>query len=121
MAEFGGGWFDPWGDKLFGGAGYDCQAARESGGYERDYYLTAMANGIKIQNIYMTFGGTNWGWLPRPGRLHVLRLRRRLERGPPAARGQGHGDEGDGLHGPVGRAAVDARHGRHGHGVLDRR
>src|SRR4051794_35148110 len=66
MAEFGGGWFDPWGDKLFGGAGYPCLAARENGGYERDYYLTALANGIKIQNIYMTFGGTNWGWLPAP-------------------------------------------------------
>ncbi len=23
-----------------------------------------MANGIKIQNVYMTFGGTSWGWLP---------------------------------------------------------
>src|SRR4051795_7802579 len=66
MAEFGGGWFDPWGDKLFGGAGYACLAQRENGGYERDYYLTALANGIKIQNIYMTFGGTNWGWLPAP-------------------------------------------------------
>jgi len=66
MAEFGGGWFDPWGDKLFGGAGYDCLAKRQSSAYERDYYLTALANGIKIQNIYMTFGGTNWGWLPAP-------------------------------------------------------
>ena len=66
MIEFGGGWFDPWGDKLFGGAGYPCLARRENGGYERDYYLTALANGIKIQNIYMTFGGTNWGWLPAP-------------------------------------------------------
>src|SRR3954447_11855642 len=66
MAEFGGGWFDPWGDQLFGGKGYPCLAQRENGGYERDYYLTALANGIKIQNIYMTFGGTNWGWLPAP-------------------------------------------------------
>src|SRR3954447_2921954 len=66
MAEFGGGCFDPWGDKLFGGAGYPCLARRENGGYERGYYLTALANGIKIQNIYMTFGGTNWGWLPAP-------------------------------------------------------
>src|SRR3954469_8166814 len=66
MAEFGGGWFDPWGDQLFGGKGYPCLAQRENGGYERDYYLTALANDIKIQNIYMTFGGTNWGWLPAP-------------------------------------------------------
>src|SRR3954463_3973865 len=66
MIEFGGGWFDPWGDQLFGGAGYPCLAARQNGGYEREYYLTALANGIKIQNIYMTFGGTSWGWLPAP-------------------------------------------------------
>jgi beta-galactosidase GanA len=66
MIEFGGGWFDPWGDQLFGGKGYPCLAQRQNGGYERDYYLTALANGIKIQNIYMTFGGTNWGWLPAP-------------------------------------------------------
>ncbi len=66
IAEFGGGWFDPWGDRLFGGGGYDCQARRQSSAYERDYYLTNIANGIKIQNIYMTFGGTNWGWLPAP-------------------------------------------------------
>src|SRR4051794_26875698 len=66
MAEFGGGWFDPWGDQLFGGQGYPCLARNQNGAYERDYYLTALANGIKIQNIYMTFGGTNWGWLPAP-------------------------------------------------------
>src|SRR4051812_1818260 len=66
IAEFGGGWFDPWGDRLFNGAGYDCLAKRQSSAYERDYYLTNIANGIKIQNIYMTFGGTNWGWLPAP-------------------------------------------------------
>src|SRR3954466_3616463 len=65
-AEVGGRWVGPAGDKLFGGKGYPCLAQRENGAYERDYYLTAMANGIKIQNIYMTFGGTNWGWLPAP-------------------------------------------------------
>src|SRR4051812_36647515 len=66
MAEFGGGWFDPWGDQLFGGQGYPCLARNQNGAYERDYYLTALANSIKIQNIYMTFGGTNFGWLPAP-------------------------------------------------------
>src|SRR3954452_23254617 len=35
IAEFGGGWFDPWGDKLFGGGGYECQARRQSSAYER--------------------------------------------------------------------------------------
>ena len=56
------------------------------------------------------------GLAARAGRLHVLRLRRRLGRGAPAARRQGHGDEGDGLHGAVRRAAVRARRGRHGGG-----
>src|SRR6266540_1658911 len=63
---FGGGWFDPWGDALFGGAGYPCMRVREGPGYEREYYLTNVANGLKLQNIYMTFGGTSWGWLPAP-------------------------------------------------------
>jgi Beta-galactosidase len=65
-AEFGGGWFDPWGDRLFGGAGYTCLTTRLGSAYERQYYLTNVANGIKAQNVYMTFGGTNWGWLPAP-------------------------------------------------------
>ena len=65
-AEFGGGWFDPWGDATFGGAGYACMTVRQGPGYEREYYLTNIANGLKLQNIYMTFGGTSWGWLPAP-------------------------------------------------------
>ena len=32
--------------------------------YERTFYLTNVANGIKLHNVYMTFGGTSWGWLP---------------------------------------------------------
>ncbi len=66
LAEFGGGWFDPWGDKLWGGAGYPCMRNRQSASMERQYYLTNIANGIKIQNVYMTYGGTSWGWLPAP-------------------------------------------------------
>jgi beta-galactosidase GanA len=66
LAEFGGGWFDPWGDKLMGGGGYSCMRARQSAAMERQYYLTNIANGITIQNVYMTFGGTSWGWLPAP-------------------------------------------------------
>ena len=34
--------------------------------YERTFYLTNVANGIKIHNVFMTFGGTSWGWLPAP-------------------------------------------------------
>jgi beta-galactosidase GanA len=61
-AELGGGWFDYWG----GQGTYDCMAQREGSGYERVFYETNIANRLTIQNFYMTFGGTSWGWLPAP-------------------------------------------------------
>jgi beta-galactosidase GanA len=61
-AEFGGGWFDYWGSK----GTYDCTAIRQGPGYERVFYQTNIANRLTIQNFYMTFGGTSWGWLPAP-------------------------------------------------------
>ncbi len=61
-AEFGGGWFDYWGSP----GTYDCTAQREGSGYERVFYETNIANRLTIQNFYMTFGGTSWGWLPAP-------------------------------------------------------
>ncbi|WP_225851112.1 beta-galactosidase [Streptomyces sp. HPF1205] len=66
MAEFGGGWFDPWGGAEFGGKGYAESRRTRDAAYERRFYLTNLANGIKIHNVYMTFGGTSWGWLPAP-------------------------------------------------------
>ncbi|MFL6140475.1 MAG: glycoside hydrolase family 35 protein [Labedaea sp.] len=61
-AEFGGGWFDFWGSP----GSYPCMAGREGPGYERVFYGTNIANRLTIQNFYMTFGGTSWGWLPAP-------------------------------------------------------
>jgi beta-galactosidase GanA len=61
-AEFGGGWFDYWGSN----GTYPCTAVREGPGYERVFYGTNIANRLSIQNFYMTFGGTSWGWLPAP-------------------------------------------------------
>ena len=61
-AEFGGGWFDYWGSN----GTYPCMAQREGPGYERVFYETNIANGLSMQNVYMTFGGTSWGWLPAP-------------------------------------------------------
>ncbi|WP_154674315.1 beta-galactosidase [Nakamurella lactea] len=61
-AEFGGGWFDYWGSN----GTYQCTAEREGPGYERVFYGTNIANRISIQNIYMGFGGTSWGWQPAP-------------------------------------------------------
>ncbi|MFD7706616.1 beta-galactosidase [Streptomyces sp. NPDC059786] len=66
LAEFGGGWFDPWGGAEFGGQGYAESRRTRDAAYERRFYLTNLANGIKIHNVYMTFGGTTWGWLPAP-------------------------------------------------------
>ena len=61
-AEFAGGWFDYWGSV----GTYECMSQRRGPGYERVFYGTNIANRISIQNFYMTFGGTNWGWLPAP-------------------------------------------------------
>jgi beta-galactosidase GanA len=66
LAEFGGGWFDPWGGVEFRGQGYAGSRRTRDAAYERRFYLTNLANGIKIHNVYMTFGGTSWGWLPAP-------------------------------------------------------
>lgn len=65
-AEFGGGWFDPWGGAPWNGAGYGYERALDGPAYERRFYLTNIANGIKVHNVYMVFGGTSWGWLPAP-------------------------------------------------------
>jgi beta-galactosidase GanA len=62
VAEFGGGWFDFWGSY----GSYECTAQREGPGYERVFYETNLANGLSLQNFYMTVGGTSWGWLPAP-------------------------------------------------------
>ena len=61
-AEFGGGWFDYWGSV----GTYDCMATREGPGYERVFYETNIANRLTLENFYMTFGGTSWGWEPAP-------------------------------------------------------
>ncbi|MFF5665160.1 beta-galactosidase [Streptomyces griseofuscus] len=66
VPEFGGGWFDPWGGSFYDGKGYaEARRSRDSA-YERRFYLTNLANGITLHNVYMTFGGTSWGWLPAP-------------------------------------------------------
>jgi hypothetical protein len=61
-AEVGGGWFDYWGSN----GTYNCTAERQGKGYERVFYGTNLINRITIHNIYMTFGGTSWGWLAGP-------------------------------------------------------
>jgi hypothetical protein len=59
--ELNAGGGAPW-----NGAGYSYERNLDNSAYERRFYLTNIANGIKIHNIYMVFGGTSWGWLPAP-------------------------------------------------------
>ena len=62
VAEVGGGWFDYWGSN----GTYGCTAERQGKGYQRVFYGTNLINRITIHNVYMTFGGTSWGWLAGP-------------------------------------------------------
>ncbi|MES3020444.1 MAG: beta-galactosidase [Pseudomonadota bacterium] len=62
LAEVGGGWFDYWGSN----GTYGCTAERQGTGYQRVFYGTNLINRITIHNVYMTFGGTSWGWLAGP-------------------------------------------------------
>lgn len=66
LPEFGGGWFDPWGGATFQGKGYAEARRTRDAAYERRFHLTNLANGITLHNVYMTYGGTSWGWLPAP-------------------------------------------------------
>ncbi|MFF4754092.1 glycoside hydrolase family 35 protein [Streptomyces sp. NPDC002514] len=66
VPEFGGGWFDPWGGVTFDGKGYAESRRTRDESYERRFHLTNLANGLTLHNVYMTFGGTSWGWLPAP-------------------------------------------------------
>lgn len=60
--EFQGGSFDPW-----GGPGYAACRKLTGPAFERVFYEANIAAGSTMQNFYMTFGGTSWGWLAYPG------------------------------------------------------
>lgn len=60
--EFQGGSFDPW-----GGPGYAACRKLTGPDFERVFYESNIAQGSTMQNFYMTFGGTSWGWLAYPG------------------------------------------------------
>ncbi|KAL4904335.1 putative beta-galactosidase A [Aspergillus multicolor] len=61
IMEFQGGSYDQW-----SGAGYDACAVLLNHEFERVYYKNDYASGVKIFNVYMVFGGTNWGNLGFP-------------------------------------------------------
>ncbi|MEV0406546.1 beta-galactosidase [Actinoallomurus sp. NPDC050550] len=60
-AEFQGGAFDPW-----GGPGYDKCAQLINDQFADVFYKQNIAVGATSQSFYMTYGGTNWGWLGMP-------------------------------------------------------
>ncbi len=59
--EFQGGAFDPW-----GGPGYDKCAQLINDRFADVFYKNNIAVGATAQSFYMTYGGTNWGWLGMP-------------------------------------------------------
>ncbi|KAI9660230.1 MAG: hypothetical protein M1831_003537 [Alyxoria varia] len=62
LIEFQGGSFDPW-----GGLGFAQCADLLNYEFERVFYKNDFSFHVTIFNIYMTYGGTNWGNLGHPG------------------------------------------------------
>lgn len=60
--EFQSGSFDPW-----GGPGFDKCGVLVNAEFERVFYKNLYSFGVTILNLYMTYGGTNWGNLGHPG------------------------------------------------------
>ncbi|EAW11155.1 glycoside hydrolase family 35 protein [Aspergillus clavatus NRRL 1] len=61
LPEFEGGWFQPW-----GGHDYDTCATELSPEFADVYYKNNIGSRVTLQNIYMVFGGTNWGHSAAP-------------------------------------------------------
>ncbi|KAG9232521.1 putative beta-galactosidase C [Amylocarpus encephaloides] len=59
--EFEGGWFSAW-----GGSFYDSCAAEHEPGFADVYYKNNIGQRTTLQNLYMTWGGTNWGHSASP-------------------------------------------------------
>jgi len=62
IVEFQGGSFDPW-----EGPGFAKCTDLLNYEFERVFYKNDYSFGVTIFNIYMTYGGTNWGNLGHPG------------------------------------------------------
>ncbi|KAF2763002.1 beta-galactosidase precursor, partial [Pseudovirgaria hyperparasitica] len=56
LAEFEGGYFQPWGGKV-----YDDCLAEHSTEFADVYYKSVIGQKTTLFNIYMAYGGTNWG------------------------------------------------------------
>ncbi|KAI0885950.1 glycoside hydrolase family 35 protein [Annulohypoxylon maeteangense] len=62
LVEFQGGAYDPW-----GGPGFNNCATFINHEFERVFFKNNFAAGVAIHNIYMIYGGTNWGNIGHPG------------------------------------------------------
>ncbi|CBX92575.1 hypothetical protein IAQ61_006037, partial [Plenodomus lingam] len=62
IVEFQAGSFDPW-----GGTGFDKCSALINAEFQRVFYKQLYSFGVTILNLYMMYGGTNWGNLGHPG------------------------------------------------------
>ncbi|CAN9408063.1 unnamed protein product [Alternaria alternata] len=62
IVEFQSGSFDPW-----GGPGFDKCGILVGAEFNRVFYKQLYSFGVTILNLYMTYGGTNWGTLGHPG------------------------------------------------------
>jgi beta-galactosidase GanA len=65
-AEFQGGAFDPW-----GGPGYERCRALTGPAFERMFYANNIENQFTLQNLYMVYGGTSWGWQADPNVVYT--------------------------------------------------
>jgi beta-galactosidase GanA len=61
VPEYQGGSFDSW-----GGSGYPGCATLTGPNFENTFYKYYIAQGVTMQSIYMTVGGTDWGFNPAP-------------------------------------------------------
>ncbi|MGW1562483.1 beta-galactosidase [Streptomyces sp. NPDC002144] len=64
--EAGTGWFQTWGD-----TGYDECREKMGPAYEKIVDKHEIMQGTTVQNLYMTYGGTNWGWLADPRQVYT--------------------------------------------------
>ncbi|KAF2128763.1 glycoside hydrolase family 35 protein [Dothidotthia symphoricarpi CBS 119687] len=62
LVEYQGGAYQPW-----GGDGFEKCSEFINHEFERVFYKNNVAAGATIFNVYMTFGGTNWGNLGHAG------------------------------------------------------
>lgn len=62
LPEFEGGWFSAWGADSF----YDQCTSELSPQFADVYYKNIIGQRVTLQNLYMLYGGTNWGHLAAP-------------------------------------------------------